>query len=156
MKKYALLLSSLVVTILIIYACQKDHPSSVSNQNAGKNTPENAVSDRADYTDCESCLNDCDYCCVTLLPGEFTHGGSVTYVFNKPGLGTPRVITFTAAVPGPLTVCADIGNFYIYNNKPSSSDAAMADACSVNSTVSCPAGYDHTYTTLNSQCGFPF
>ena len=44
MKKYALLLSSLLVTVLIVYACQKDHPSSVSSQNAVKNTPENAVS----------------------------------------------------------------------------------------------------------------
>ncbi len=153
MKKYAFILSSLVATMLIVYACQKDHSATSTVQNAVNNTPENAVSDRTDYADCEECLNDCYYCCVTLDPGTFamTNGGSVTYVFNKPGLGTPRVITFTYAAPGPLTVCADIGTFYILNRKPSGS--ATATSCNTSSVLTCAAGATQL-SALDPYCSF--
>lgn len=133
MKKYALLLSAVVLTALFIFACQKD-------RDAGKNVGQTAPADKAPtqisvgdrsagYADCDDCAENCNDCCLVFLVetafSDWTGGAYSMIVFTHPPDATHSTPYVSYEVLSPSTtaikyICAMGGVVQLVNNGSSS------------------------------------
>lgn len=136
MKKVIFLLLAVGFTAFGIYSCQKDNKEAVQEL-----TPNAAASNRADFTDCANCAEDCVDCCLKL---ECT-SGACSFYFTNPATGQVTYRTFSA--PGTKYVCAAGGWVGVFG-----SGAGTLTVCSTGESMSKTAGGANNQKQLTWDC----